>query len=277
MSITFICAFMLTFVTLVSGKANVNGVGYRVARTFFDLTDLPLNSTAAVSQGWTKSSSCSPNRGITFNPSDGVGSSMPLQLQYTSGGQLAGWTLWVYGQPAQNLVDLGYWEPNDSYYSLSVSTRSPSMMCSGKVDPSTPVGDSLTINQGGASFPIPLNVQSATQQKWVSGGCINGMGTHWSYDVATPGKMTWLSANLFPVLPMFMNGSITAVLINIPDLETTYPFGIWEGPFINSLYCYNWCPNSGCTFDNWWWTTTHFVFDDTSNNKCYGNECPSSN
>jgi len=270
-------AFYFVFVlfaslTIVFG----DGFGYRVARTFFDLTDLPLTTDDANNAGWTQNGDCSNDRGILFEPSSGITKTNPISLYFTSGGQFAGWTLYMFGQAAQNLINLGYWESGDgTYYSLSLSTRNTSMMCSGTVDSQTAVGDQLIINQGGANFPIPLNTNDASSQNWYSGGCIKGMGTHWSYDVSTPGNMTWLNGNLLPVMPMFMNGAITAVLINSPNVQTVWPIGIWEGPFINSLFCYNWCPTSGCTFDNTFWTTTHFLFDDKSSNYCNGNECPS--
>jgi len=159
------------------------------------------------------------------------------------------------------------------FFSITVSFRNQSIICSGDVDYDNLIGDQLVVNQGKANFVIPLTTTEATQQMWRPGGCITGMGQHWAYDTAAAPNMTWEKENLFPIQPMYESGVITAILVNAASVQNVYPLGIWEGPFINSLFCYNWCSNDPCTWDAWFWTTVHFMFTDKAANKCTGHEC----
>lgn len=121
-------------------------------------------------------------------------------------------------------------------------------------------------------FNIPLAEALLSDAGFVKGGCISGMGTHYSYDVAYTPKLAYNMSTLMPVTPMYMNGTISAVLISSPTVQEVVPLiGPWEGPFINSLWCYNWCDDScstnfgkGTSF----WSSMHFLFHDHSENTC---------
>jgi hypothetical protein len=77
---------------------------------------------------------------------------------------------------------------------------------------------------------------------------------------------------LMPVTPMYFNGAISAVLVSSPVVQEVVPLiGSWEGPFINALWCYNWCSDDcssnfgqGTSF----WSSMHFLFHDHSLNTC---------
>jgi len=128
----------------------------------------------------------------------------------------------------------------------------------------------VVIDQGSVDLAIPLNESSAQDEEWTKGGCIEGMGTHWSYDLTTAPQMSWKSKNLLPVVPMYNeqdNSVISAIFITTPKLQYSEPVGPWEGPLPSSLMCDNWC-DSNCTWDVYFWNTLHFYFDDYNLNTC---------
>ena len=120
------------------------------------------------------------------------------------------------------------------------------------------------------------------------GNCIQGMGIHYAYDIKKPGDQTWDANTLFPLQPMYNSesGKIVAILFTNPwfffffffvlilALERVYPLGDWEGPFLNFLYCKNWCADTGCHWDNTLtWSTMHWLFTDPENQQCKDAPC----
>jgi len=143
------------------------------------------------------------------------------------------------------------------------------------MDEQNPVlGDQVSINN---QFTIPLTSDEATKAGWVMGDCIPDMGIHYAYDLNEPGSQTWNTSSLVPALPMYNpeNGYINAVLVSIPDLQVYEPFGEWEGPFLPSMFCGNWCSQSGCDFSSQAtvFSTLHLFFRDPHLNDCTGAPC----
>jgi len=163
-------------------------------------------------------------------------------------------------------------DSDDQAYDLILQTRDPSFVCSGDTDDNL-LGDRLSIN---GIMDIPLDMSDAQLAGWVEGDCIPKMGIHHAYDLAYPGSQSWNKDTLVPVLPMFdpTSGKITAVLLASSDAQRIEPFGDWEGPFPNFLFCKNWCANTGCTFPGvMLWTTMHWFFGDPALNQCTGAKC----
>jgi len=253
-----------------------NGFGDRLLRTFLLFKNQPLTRQAAASQGWTpfNGEACDATRGIAYsNSAYGPTEYNPTMLYYTSGGQLAGFGVRVWGTMSQALQQAGMiTEVSDGVYDIFMLTRDPATICSGATYPQQ-IGDRLLL---GGFFPIPLNMSGAEASGWVMGNCIGRMGIHHAYDIADPGNQTWNASTQAPVLPMYdaKRHTINAVLINVWNLQDIEPIGVWEGPFINSLYCLNWCSNSGCNFPGVTvWTTLHWHFVDPSSISCTGAPC----
>jgi len=218
--------------------------------------------------------------GIAYAQSDdnsGPSSSAPITLYYTSAGQLSGYGVRVYGQPPASLVP-NFWVPatdDDDAYDINVIFRNSSIICSGQFDDQNPVlGDQVSINN---QFNIPLNSTDAKNAGWVMGNCIPEMGIHYAYDLNAPGSQTWNVSSLVPTLPMYNpeDGYINAVLVSIPNAQLYEPLGEWEGPFLPSIFCGNWCRLSGCDFSGEAnvFSTLHLMFRDPSLNDCDGAPC----
>ncbi len=84
--------------------------------------------------------------------------------------------------------------------------------------------------------------------------------------------LSFNATSLVPVTPMYDNGIITAFLISSPVVQEIVPvIGNWEGPFLNLLWCYNWC-GTDCTanFGTYTstWSSMHFMLRDHSLNTC---------
>jgi len=113
----------------------------------------------------------------------------------------------------------------------------------------------------------------AAKQTWSPGGCISDMGKHWSYDLSTHPTESWKLDSLVPIMPMYNNatGNLSAVLVNSPVVQSSEPFGIFEGPIPGPLMCYNWC-SDGCLIGevglHLLWSTLHFFFTDPQLNHC---------
>jgi len=255
---------LCAFVALLLSFANAD-LGGTLLRTYFVWAPIPLTASAAQSAGWTQDGGCETNLGIAYQASGGLQKDSPLMIYYTAAGQIAGIAMSMWSAPPGNLTD--YWlDQNDGTYRISISFRTPDIMCSGATSGS-PVGDVVVINQQGQSVSIPLTDSQAAAENWTNGSCITKMGRHWSYWNDSAPYFSGQVDQLFPVMPMYFNGQITTFLINSPVLQRMEPLGIWEGPFPNLLFCKNFC--GPCSFNGTsFWSTIHFWFEDPSTLSC---------
>jgi len=253
--------------------ASAQGIGDgSLYRTFGIYAALPMNSYDAINQGWTNYTDCDPNLGVGFSYSSGGPDQLnPITLYMSAGGQIAGLSNTHYGQP-----DNDYWlATDDGNWILSISFRpNDANLCDPEYKYNEPLGVQVVLNQGSEpSIAIPLDEQDAISADFTEGGCIGNMGTHWSLDLATAPYMSWVAANLLPIMPMYHNGQIDAVLFNTPNVQVgSEPLGPWEPPLVEALMCYNWC-NDTCTWSNDWWNTMHIFFTDYTQNTC-AQHCP---
>eukprot|EP01102_Stenamoeba_stenopodia_P002576 TRINITY_DN12433_c0_g1_i2.p1 TRINITY_DN12433_c0_g1~~TRINITY_DN12433_c0_g1_i2.p1 ORF type:complete len:298 (-),score=61.26 TRINITY_DN12433_c0_g1_i2:141-995(-) len=275
-TLLFFFVAVVAVLLLGSAPARSDDVGDLLYRTFLLFKNQPLNASAAISQGWEAYTDCDENYGIAYAyeqeaPSQ---SNSPI-LYFTSAGQIAGIGERVWGNPPASLIP-AFWRPVEDLenaYDITVSFRNSSLMCTDAYDNEHILGDQLTIN---GNFDIPLTMTSAEQAGWLMGNCIDKMGIHHSYDLNAPGSSTWNVSSLVPVMPMYHpdTDEITAVLFLMPDLQYVEPLGDWEGPFIPSVFCKNWCSNSGCEFyDVDVFTTMHWMFKDPDLNTCTDAPC----
>eukprot|EP01104_Vermistella_antarctica_P017833 TRINITY_DN6409_c0_g1_i1.p1 TRINITY_DN6409_c0_g1~~TRINITY_DN6409_c0_g1_i1.p1 ORF type:complete len:610 (+),score=134.12 TRINITY_DN6409_c0_g1_i1:172-2001(+) len=270
----------LFFLALTTTPCLSSGVGDRLLTTFLKFDQQPLTVENAEDDGWESFTDCDPNIGIgytqkKFFSSPGPTKTDPIILYYTSAGQLAGAGLMTFNGPPEELRGT-WWKPlegSDSKYTISVSFRDPALMCSG--DTATePLGDRLIVNQDipAASLSIPLTSDEATAQGFMAGNCIEKMGIHYSYDLSTmDGTSSFVAANQMPVVPMYNadTGALRNFLISVPSAQLYQPLGPFEGPFTPSLYCLNWCSDSGCEWPGVnLWATLHFMLNDPDANTC---------
>jgi len=256
----------LLCVTLVSA----DGIGDRLLVNAFKHYTLPINVSDAQSQGWSAvTGTCSNNSGIEYANGGKPSSEYPISLFFTAGGQIAGMGVTVWKSPASGAED-AFWNTNsDGSSQIIVSFRdSPNIMCSGATESYT-IGNTVVVDQGVNGFYIPLTASDAQSNSWTNGSCITSMGRHWSYDLETAPMMNWTVSTLFPIMPMYNEEThdISAVLLQIDNLQTVYPFGYWEGPFVPALMCLNWC-DSSCTWNTDDFSTMHFFFTDPNLNTC---------
>jgi len=264
------------FVSLLwlSATINASGIGDRLTRTAILYSSLPMTVKEAVSAGWTRFTDCDENLGIGYTHSSGgtaPSKTNPITVYFTAGGQIAGIAMEHFGLPLSSLSQ--YWIPSSNgNFRINVSFRSNSQgLCrAGRMFPEV-LGTQLVVNQGNGSWALPLNETAATQAQWTKGGCIGDMGTHWSLDLSTAPKMSWLSSNLFPVVTMYneqaTGAPLSAFFITTPHLQYSEPLGPWEGPIPEFLMCYNWC-DSDCSWDVSAFNTLHFYVDNHKLNTC---------
>jgi len=245
-------------------------------RSFFVFKNQPLTVDDAQDQGFAEFTDGCTMFGHGYAKGEGGPTAGDSAILYfTEGGQLAGFGSRMWGSAPQALIDQGYWMPTDTddeSYDLILSTRDPNMICSGDTDNNL-LGDRLVIN---GIMEIPLSMPAAQVAGWVEGNCIPKMGIHHAFDLNFPNSQSWNASSLVPVLPMYsaQTGAVTAVLLAATDAQRIEPFGDWEGPFINMLFCKNWCANTGCTFPGvGLWTTMHWLFEDPKTNTCDGAMC----
>jgi len=253
------------------GVAFCVSIGDRVVRTAILYHALPLTESDAVNSGWTAISTCDPNLGTAYVATeDGPTKGDPVIVYFTGGGQIAGIGMEHYGNPLNGLQKFWLPDPESSgNYRISVSFRPGGNLCS-STQYAELVGNQLVVNQGSLNLPIPLNANDSSAAQWTKGGCIGGMGTHWSYDLSTSPEMSWNASNLMPVVAMYdqaNTGFISAFFITTPNVQRSEPFGPWEGPIPSSLMCYNWCSDE-CSWDVSFWSTLHFYLHDHNLNNC---------
>jgi len=203
-----------TFYILISfvAFASCQSIGNQLYRTFLTYAALPLAMDDAIDAGWTNSTGCDPNLGIPFvEVSYGPVAHYPITLYFTASGQVTGLGVTHFGEPIESLIK-NYWQPSaDGNYFMSATFRPASFgICDSSNVDENPLGTQVVINQGSSNIAIPLTEVDATKAEYTEGGSLHTMGTHWSYDLASHPDMSWIAANLQPVVPMYMNGSISA-------------------------------------------------------------------
>jgi len=252
-------------VCLVSeGKSQ--GLGENLLRTALLYSPVPLNTTDAENNGWSSYANCDSNIGIAYAMDGYPSKGYPITVFYTAAGQIAGIGLSHYGNPEPGL-DNWWIAQQDGTFLITVSFRDTSNMCSGDTYPDV-IGDRLVVNQasGQIAYSMPLTDSAATQQKFTQGGCIGGMGTHWSLDLETAPEMSFNASNLMPVVAMYNGGVLSAFFITTANVQYGEPFGPWEGPLISSLMCYNWCTT--CNWNVNFWSVLHFFVADPHTITC---------
>jgi len=233
-----------------------------------------MNVNDALNQGWTNYTECNPALGIGYTQvTNGYPSKdYPITLFYSAEGQISGLGMTHFGAPLSSLTN--YWQPlNDGTNNafMSASFRAESLgLCDPNAYQNLPLGDQVVINQGTLNLEIPLTDSDATSAEYTSGACISEMGTHWSYDLQTAPVMSWIAANLQPVVPMYENGSLVAFFFTTSNTQMPWPIGQWEVTIPSVLMCENWC-DSSCDWDVSFWSTLHFFLDDYTQNICSGN------
>jgi len=266
----------LLFACLINGifGLKVNGdIGSELWRTYLVYDQLPVNVSQANKFSWVPYiSTCDPNLGIAYTYYwNSPGEYYPLVLYFTAGGQIAGLGLVHYGAPAPGLNE--YWVPQkDGTYFMSATFRSTQNICNPKYQYEQILGDQVVINQGSLNLHIPLTEELSSKLNYTSGSCLSTMGRHWIYDMKTAPVMSWKVSNLQPIVPMYMNGSISAFFFTTSTIQYGTPIGTWEFPLYFQLMCENFC-TSDCDFDSSQFSTLHFFLDDYEDNTCE-NQCP---
>jgi WAS/WASL-interacting protein len=260
-------------VSLFAAAVLANGIGDLLIVNAIHHFTMPITTADATAnydfQALT--GECDPSVGVEYTYKGELSAHYPISLFFTTGGQIGGIGVTSWKQPSPG-PQAGYWNTNaNGTYQLVVSFRNASsgIQCNFKNDSAFPVGDSVIVQPSGQKFSVPLTAAAALAQSWTNGSCITTMGRHWAYDLQTAPDMSWDVANLFPIMPMYNEDThvIDAILFNIADAQSVWPFGYWEGPFIPSLMCYNWC-DSSCTFNTNLYSTMHWFFTNPALNTC---------
>jgi len=252
---------------------NAISIGDSLYNSYDAYSPMPMNVSAASDMGWSQyNDTCDPNLGYAWSlNAGGPVEEYPVTLYFTAGGQVAGIGVTVYGQMPQNLIDKGFWQQvgNDMYF-VSVTFRNLGM-CDGSMSPD-PLGDRLIINANSISFGVPTTTDDAVDDQWFSGSCIQTMGTHWSYDLAQPGGMTWAAANMVPVVTMYNGTDINAIFFASPVVQQgLLNRNMWDDlPLPSLLMCWNWCDSSCSWKDTSFWSTMHIFFRDYTTVNCEG-------
>eukprot|EP00053_Salpingoeca_punica_P005234 m.53244 g.53244 ORF g.53244 m.53244 type:complete len:286 (+) comp13142_c0_seq1:63-920(+) len=257
-------------------------LGDMLLRNYKQYISLPISTIEAKGQGWRQTnSSCNPWLGIPYNidPSGPLRNS-PVTLYFTPAGQVTGIAVRIFGDVKQNLVNLGYFTyVRDGEYDISVTFRDTPNVCSSSTSALT-LGDRLVINADTLAEEIPLTTAEAERANWSKGACFFSMGYHYFKDLSSGPRMSWESANMLPIVPMYNNGTINAFFFASTDIQqqlTTANY--WDGIALpNFLMCKNWC-DKACTFgDTHFWSTMHIYMNDykqaTCANDCQVSCCP---
>jgi hypothetical protein len=262
-----------------------DSLGDRLLRTFFVFKQMPLRIEGARAAGFknydyygNKNTSCHDATGILLTSSGTApGRTDQTMLIYNVNGDLAGFGVraWGFDRP----YPLWSTAPTDRLANDLFLTFKDKLCIQSPQNSSYPLGSFLSIQR---KFNIPLTRAEAITQNWHRGNCINKMGSHFWYDLKTPGTMTWDALNMVPVLPMYLDdgpnaGHIQAILIASPKFQWVEPVGMYEGPFPNMLFCKNACssdqPACGKFANAGPWATMHWEFNDPVQATCNNAVC----
>jgi len=274
-----------------------DSVGDRVVHTVLRNKAFPLTFQSALQSGtWVKAGACIKSRGVPLVDKNGVSKGAPLVVYFQqSTGLLSGFSLRRWDSSDPSLSSDGYWETpkannscsGNSCSEITVVFRDPTKLCNGSVSDEalasadeaslTSIGDRVVVGSGSRALSVPLYSTAARAAGWLEGNCINHMGVHHSFIWGRNGTTgPWKAGKMLPVQPMYdaTGGHINAILVQNPHPSTHItPVGDWEGPFINALFCKNWCSTSKCGFDAKVWTTMHFFFRDAKPINCNHARC----
>jgi len=274
-------------VTAPRSGFETTSVGNQLHRDYGVYASMPTTQTQAVSAGWVAkggSTQCILGLGIEYVQSAQDDASKPLSLYFTPGGQLTGAGVFALGPSKPKLIKSGFWLPNgtlngyDRYYA-SVSFRNAADSCSATQLPE-PIGSELILNAGGVNMTLPMTRDLAKNSGWIQGSCFATMGTHWFYDLAGTGAMSWEAENLLPIVVMYdqestnADNEINAIFFATPDRQQTAlppSANQWEPiPLPNFAMCKNFC-DSKCTFtDTSAFSTLHLFFKNSTQVTCDG-------
>jgi len=270
----FVCFLLLAFVALASAKDAsypAMSIGDRLVRDYTKYYPMPITLDEANNSSWVPlTGECDDILGIAYTQTGGAVVVNPVTLFFTSGGQVSGIGVNLYGTPPQNLIDLGFWQylSNEIYF-LSITFRS-SGLCDGSTS-SEPLGDQMVINANTSSpVALPLTESEAIAGSWTKGSCFSTMGWHYFYDLASAPVMSWQAANLLPIVPMYNNGVINAFFFASPVVQQSLLNAHWWDPIalLDILMCKNWCDSSCTWIDTSIWSTFHVYLNDQSEVTC---------
>jgi hypothetical protein len=262
--------------------AGPDGVGDRLVRSYASYVTVPTTAAAALKDGWVASNGtkCTAGLGVPYTyKGPKVTEDAPLTLYFTPYGQAASIQVNVWGEEKQNLIEKGFWRPaNEGKYFLVASFRSSTDACSASKLPQT-LGDRVVLNTDTSkAFHIPLTVAEAEAKNFHKGSCFWGMGTHYMLDLATGPKMTWESANLLPVIPMYDiyngTGSLNAIFFASTSVQQGFLNAHWwdSVPLPDFAMCKNLCDKDCTWHDTSFWSTMHLYMNDYNKVTC-PNDC----
>jgi len=243
--------------------------------------DLPVGEDALAAAGWVKSQVCDPSIGHKWTQRPNI-KAKPLILYTTKAGQPSGVGVEVYGALPAPQQKWAYQATEDAHGQTSqeirVAFRSGDILCSGNLSDRT-LGDRLIVNPGATggqeSKALPMTDTEAFTGGWHRGSCGDGMGWHWWLDTKVGNnRMSWDAHNLFPVVTMYHEGEMNAILFTSWVVQQNL-FGIhqWDPiPEPNKMMCVGLCDRD-CTFKGTnLWSGMHVFFRDHKTVKCTGPE-----
>jgi len=226
----------------------------------------PVTVEEASAQGWkARVSQCDPDLGIPYTQGGEDARATPMTIYFTSGGQISGIGTDVYDKvEARLLTEQYYTEVSTKRWHIAVAFRPPEQMCSGQTYPAK-VGDRVVVSPKGAKRVIPWEESGAKAEGYHRGSCFDGMGWHYFLDLETAPTMSWRSANLMPIVPMYnLDGQFHAFFFASSKKQQGLinPRG-WEPIFlITPLMCKNTC-DKDCVFKGaYGFSTMHIYFND---------------
>eukprot|EP00697_Spironema_sp_BW2_P012507 gnl/Spiro4/28775_TR14243_c0_g1_i1.p1 gnl/Spiro4/28775_TR14243_c0_g1~~gnl/Spiro4/28775_TR14243_c0_g1_i1.p1 ORF type:complete len:311 (+),score=62.15 gnl/Spiro4/28775_TR14243_c0_g1_i1:108-935(+) len=251
-------------------------LGTGLWRTYTKYVTLPVTSDAARAAGWAPvDDSCTGSLGVAWAMDGKFSSESPLVLYFTPYGQITGVAVDAYvSGDATLLTESGVWnDVGSGAYRAVVSFRDSSDVCSDSALSLT-LGDRVVVNQHlSNSITIPNEEsEAASSGEYQKGACFASMGNHYFRDFQGGSTMQWKAATLMPVVPMYDQGVINAILFSSPFVQQgLLDAHSWEPiPLINYLMCKNFC-NSDCTFsDTSIFSTLHIYFKDPKSVTCPG-------
>lgn len=248
-------------------------IGDQVAYSYNAFRSMPITKAAALAAGWKFSDTCSAVHGFTATLSaGGATESEPVTLHFNGAGQLSGIGMTIYGTGVSPLlVERGFLTPiSNSVHRIAVVFRTHDL-CLTTPSPN-PLGNVLLVNPDTINFSLPVIEREAQSAAWTQGSCFADMGTHYFYDLVSAPKMSWVSANMLPIVPMYHDGFINAIFFasNVVQ-QSLFSSQMWDRVALpDVLMCKNWC-DSNCTFsDTNFWSTGHFFFRNYSQVTCPG-------